>query len=265
MGTAIMKTYKDTGIKDIITKFPKIGEILEEYDINCGPCTVGICALKDILDIHALPPDKEQELMARIEAVIYPERKITLPPTNPDEKKPIPPHEFSMTMQHLVDEHMVIKRWLALIPSVVDKMDLSTDRGRQIINDGLDLIRSFADRLHHAKEEDILFTYFDDTEKIFQVIYDDHRIARNYVEEMLTAFENDDVANLSQNLLAYGKLLAEHIHKEDEILFPWLDRNLTNGQLAEIAEKFAAENKRIGIDQEKYQLFLQNLEDFINR
>lgn len=261
-----MEAYKDIGIKDIITKFPKIGEILEEYGIACGPCTVGICALKDILDIHSLAPEKEKELMTRIEAVVYPGREIPhLVSKVAGKEIAAPPHEFSPPMQLLVDEHVVIKRWLALIPSVVDKIDLATDQGRQIIQDGIDLIRSYADRLHHAKEEDILFKYFDDTEKIFQVIYEDHRIARNYVSEMLTALENDDVDTLSKNLLAYGRLLAEHIHKEDEILFPWLDRNLTNGQIAELAKKFAAEDKRIGIDQDKYQVFLQKLEEYINK
>ncbi len=261
-----MEAYKDIGIKDIITRFPKIGEILEEYGIACGPCTVGICALKDILEIHSLAPEKEIELMARIEAVIYPERERPHPVIQKTgEKTSAPPHEFSPPMQVLVDEHVVIKRWLALIPSVVDKIDLVTDEGRQTIKDGIDLIRSYADRLHHAKEEDILFKYFDDTEKIFQVIYEDHRIARNYVTEMLTAFDNNDVDTLSKKLLAYAKLLAEHIHKEDEVLFPWLDRNLTNGQIAELAKKFAAENKRIDVDQDKYQIFLQKLEEYINK
>lgn len=256
-----MEAYSNKGIKDIIAEFPEVEQILDEYGIGCGPCTVGICLLKDILDIHRMAPEKEQELMARIEAVVYPDRVIkTAAPektTQPDDT----PHVFSAPMQLLVDEHVVIKRWLALIPSVVDNIDLTTDEGVQVIVDGIDLIRSYADRLHHAKEEDILFTYFDDSEKIFQVIYEDHRIARNHVKEMLAAIERKDESSLGRHLTAYGVLLAEHIKKEDEILFPWLDRKLSEGQVLELAEKFDLEDKQIGVDAGKYPSFLDQLED----
>lgn len=255
-----MEHYRNKGIKDIITEFPQVGDILEEYDIGCGPCTVGICQLKDILDIHQMAPEKEQELMARIEAVIYPERKIqTVVPAKsapPDES----PHVFSAPMQILVDEHITIKRWLAVIPSVVKNIDLTTDEGVQLIVDGVDLIRSYADRLHHGKEEGILFTYFDVSEKIFQVIYEDHRIARNHVKEMLTAIDKRDALALSEHLTAYGLLLAEHIKKEDEILFPWLDRKLTAEQLFELSEKFDLEDRQIGVEPEKYISYLNRLE-----
>jgi hemerythrin-like domain-containing protein len=163
-------------------------------------------------------------------------------------------------MQLLVDEHVTIKRWLALIPSIVENIDLTTDEGVQVIVDGIDLIRSYADRLHHSKEEGILFTYFDDSEKIFQVIYEDHRTARHHVKEMLTAIENKDVPALGKHLTAYGLLLAEHIKKEDGILFPWLDRKLTAEQLIELAEKFALEDRQIGVDSEKYHSYLNRLE-----
>ena len=259
-GDHAVEIYRNKGIKDIITEFPQVGDILEEYDIGCVPCTVGICQLKDILDIHKMAPEKELELMARIEAVIYPEREIQ--PAGPvDSTLSVDsPHVFSAPMKRLVDEHATIKRWLALIPSVVENIDLATDKGTRVIVDGIDLIRSYADRLHHGKEEDVLFTYFDDSEKIFQVIYEDHRIARNHVKEMLTAIEKKNVLALSKHLTAYGLLLAEHIKKEDEILFPWLDRKLTAEQLVELSEKFDFEDRQIGVDPEKYISYLTRLE-----
>lgn len=255
-----MEIYKNKGIKDIITEFPQVGDILEEYDIGCVPCTVGICQLKDILDIHKMAPEKEQELMARIEAVIYPEREIQSAGPVASTLLVDSPHVFSAPMQRLVDEHATIKRWLALIPSVVENIDLATDKGVQVIVDGIDLIRSYADRLHHGKEEDVLFTYFDDSEKIFQVIYEDHRVARNHVKKMLTAIEKKDILALSKHLIAYGLLLTEHIKKEDEVLFPWLDRKLTAEQLVELSEKFDLEDRQTGVEPEKYISYLTRLE-----
>jgi len=256
-----MESYENKGIKDIITEFPQVEDILEDYGIGCGPCTVGICLLKDILDIHKMAPEKEQELMSRIEAVIYPERAVKVEYAGKSAQTDEVAHVFSLPMQRLVDEHVLIKRWLALIPSVVNNIDLTTDEGVKVINGGIDLIRSYADRLHHAKEEDVLFTYFDDTEEIFQVIYEDHRIARNHVKEMLSAIERKDVIVLSEHLTEYAKLLTEHIRKEDEILFPWLDNKLTGEQVAELSQKFDMEDQKIGVSPEKYQSYLDSLEN----
>lgn len=260
-----MESYKNKGIKDIIADFPELADILEEYGIGCGPCTVGICLLKDILDIHKMAPEKEQELMSRIESTIYPERAIKTHYSAETAQNDRAAHVFSAPMQRLVNEHVVIKRWLALIPAVVEGIDLTTDEGVGIIEDGIDLIKSYADRLHHAKEEDILFSYFDDSEKIFQVIYEDHRIARNHVKEMLAAIEKKDVAALGQHLTDYGQLLAQHIRKEDEILFPWLDKKLTGKQVIELAQKFDSEDKEIGVETEKYLSYLKNLENRLMR
>jgi hypothetical protein len=52
---------------------------LNEYDIGCAPCTVGTCLLKDIVEIHSLSPDEEQELMEKIAKIIYPDKDIEIP------------------------------------------------------------------------------------------------------------------------------------------------------------------------------------------
>ncbi len=65
-------------------------------------------------------------------------------------------------MKKLVDEHVLIKRWIALISEVVKNLDVESEEGRQLILDGIDMILSYADKFHHVKEEDILFKYFDE-------------------------------------------------------------------------------------------------------
>ncbi len=67
-----MHTYKAKGINDLIAEFPGGSSIVEEYGISCGPCTVGICQLKDILKIHRLAKEAEEE--------IYPEQNIDVSP-----------------------------------------------------------------------------------------------------------------------------------------------------------------------------------------
>jgi len=256
-----MHRYRSKGIKDIIAEYPRVGSILEEYGIGCGPCTVGICQLKDILDIHSLAKDAEEELMLRIEVEIYPERNIALVErTSPAADSAATVASFSRPLQILVDEHKFIKRWLALIPSLAQNLDLARENDRQIIEGGIDLIRSYADSLHHGKEEDILFGYFDDSADIFQVIYEDHRQARALVQQMLTALKQNSTQVLAAALLEYAALLQEHIQKEDGVLFPWLDQRLTTEEKEELLARFDQADSTLALNVKKYQDLIERLE-----
>lgn len=57
-------------IKEVIEKYPRIGKILEKYKIGCTTCKVGICKLKDVVKIHYLPAQKEQEIFNEINKVL---------------------------------------------------------------------------------------------------------------------------------------------------------------------------------------------------
>ncbi|MCP3899577.1 MAG: hypothetical protein GY707_07685 [Desulfobacteraceae bacterium] len=221
---------------------------------------VGTCLLKDIVSIHSLSEPAEKELMERISGVI-------LNGNDPGEEKykniAKKPFVFSEPMQKLVDEHTLIKRWLALIPRVVEYVDLKTESGKQIITDGIDMIRSYADKFHHAKEEDVLFKYFDENAEIIQVMYEDHTNARALVQNMIKGLESENNELFIYNLLAYKDLLEEHIQKEDEILYPWMDRELTDAGLKEMNTKFVEADKNSGIKEKKYEDLINNLEKLI--
>ena len=45
---------------------PRIGEILNRYEIGCVTCGVGICLLKDVVAIHALGAEVEAQIEAEI-------------------------------------------------------------------------------------------------------------------------------------------------------------------------------------------------------
>ena len=81
-----MQAYLNKGIKEIIDQYPAVAKVLDEYGIGCGPCNVGTCLLKDIVDIHNLPPEQEQELMQRIANTVYPGQDVEIPVR----KKPAP-------------------------------------------------------------------------------------------------------------------------------------------------------------------------------
>ena len=65
-----LNDYLNKGIKDIIDDHPPVMEILKDYDIGCGACDVGTCLLKDIVSLHPISEEQEQELMNRIAAAL---------------------------------------------------------------------------------------------------------------------------------------------------------------------------------------------------
>ena len=52
-----MKLHNDLGnqpIKEVIEAHPRIGEILNKYEIGCLACSIGTCLLKDVVAVHVL-------------------------------------------------------------------------------------------------------------------------------------------------------------------------------------------------------------------
>jgi hemerythrin-like domain-containing protein len=227
------------GIKEVISRFPAVADILEQYNIGCAPCTEGSCLLKDIVDVHNLSQEDERALMAQIAGVINPGGKVEMPAARRSPQAKPKGIEYSPPLRQLVDEHVLIKRWLALIPKFVENLDVESEEGRQLILAAVDFIRSYADKYHHAKEEEILFKYFDEDSDILRTMRQEHEKARSHVRAVLEALERRDRGAVAEHLNAYGELLAAHILKEDEILYRWMDRNLSVTQVGELFSKFA--------------------------
>ena len=233
-----MESYLNTSIKEVITKFPEVGRILEEYQVGCVTCGLGSCLLRDIIEIHNLSEEDEQGVMERIAKAIYPGREIKVPRVERKAGSKAKEVKYSPPMKKLVDEHVLIKRWIALIPQVLQDLDLESSEDRELILEGVNFIRSYADKFHHAKEEDILFKYFDEKLDIVKTMLADHTTARGHAKAVSEAVGKKDREKIVTHLIAYGELLTEHIKKEDEILYPWMDRGLTVKQVGELFSKF---------------------------
>ncbi|PIQ89234.1 MAG: hypothetical protein COV72_04090 [Candidatus Omnitrophica bacterium CG11_big_fil_rev_8_21_14_0_20_42_13] len=240
-----MEKYLNKGIKDLISEFPKIGDILNEYNIGCVPCNVGSCLLKDIIQIHNLSSEDEEELMARITGAIYPDRKIKISKIKRKARLESKEVKYSPPLKRLVDEHILIKKWIRLIPTVIKNIDIESESGRRLIIDGMEFIKYYADGFHHAKEEDILFEYTDKNLDIIKAILQDHETARGHVRAIFERLKTKDKESIIDHLNGYKDLLTEHIKKEDEILYPWIDRNLSTKQVGELFSKFDEAEKKI--------------------
>ena len=69
---------------------------------------------------------------------------------------------------------------------------------------------------------------------------------------MLQAKQYKDRKALAEQLKGYSEILPEHIKKEDEILFPWIDRNLSTKQVGQLYSKFNEIDQEYGDTREKF-------------
>ena len=272
-----METYLNSPIKELIDRFPDVGKILDRYGVGCVTCNVGTCLLKDI--IKNPPPPRGRR------ASSHEQHRGGHPPghgghsTQPRAPGSARGHpgghhnrrgrsqaafRYSPPLKQLVDEHLLIKRWLALVPAFVDKLDLESAEDRRLVLDAVDFIRSYADGFHHAKEEDILFKYFDEDQAILKAMLADHERARGHARAVEEGVAGRDKERVAHHLSAYRDLLSEHIKKEDEILYPWMDRGLTTTQIGELFARFARVDDQIGAELSNRPIhFVERVEKFV--
>ena len=153
--------------------------------------------------------------------------------------------------QTLVDEHKLIIRMLA----VLERNALRTARGAygnyRFYLDAVDFIRHYADRFHHAKEEDILFEALvtngmPRANSPVAAMLMEHDRGRAFVGAMERA-TNEALAGkpgrdavIAENALGYLELLREHIGKEDGILYPLAERLIPEGMRDGIVARYEA-------------------------
>lgn len=250
----------DTNIKDLINDYSEIQNALDKFEIGCAPCSLGTCKLKDVVGIHNLNAENEQKLFKNIFEIIYPGETVEIPRIA-KEKSSSGAVPLSPPLRMLVEEHKLIKRILAKIPAIAEDLDLAREEHKQMVRDVVDFIRNYADKYHHAKEEEILFKKFDASLDIINVMVNDHILSRGHVTEILRAVEEGNTQLAKNNLILYMDLLTEHIQKEDTILYPWMDKNLETKQVGEMySEFFRINNSRTEV-QPKYEKLALLLEE----
>jgi hemerythrin-like domain-containing protein len=247
--------YYDMGIKDVIGLYPKIGELLLAYEVDCAACAVGTCLMKDVLDIHNFSPEEKQTITAQMDKIID-HQDVDIAAIRPVRKTVKTAH--SKPIQKLVDEHKNILRLLDLAQYVIDKKEL-TPSLTELLTEAIFYVRNYADKHHHAKEENILFIKTDGNQEIIKSMFAEHEMGRGYIVQATAAIASNNHEQIRQSIQSYIDMLREHIRKEDSILYPWFDRNMSNEEKDALEQEFAAANRRLDANLESDLLkFLDN-------
>lgn len=151
--------------------------------------------------------------------------------------------------EELVTEHGAIKRMLRIIDEVSRRLDAGEPVATEDLEGIVEFIRVFADKCHHAKEEGLLFPAMVEAgipreQGPIGVMLSEHDVGRGYVGRMADAVrrygggDREAAAEVAENARGYAALLAQHIDKEDHILYPMADRVLTDERQRELLEEF---------------------------
>lgn len=160
----------------------------------------------------------------------------------------------------LSNEHQTILKAIDAILIACDKFEKSNTLETAYFENVIDFIKSYADKFHHAKEEDILYkTMLEGPGGMhcnpIPVMLHEHDESRRYVALMEKGLSENDSAKVLKNTRAYCQLLQSHIYKEDNIMYPMAEEALDEVEKEEILKKYKeAEAKYFNADKLKEML-----------
>ena len=138
-------------------------------------------------------------------------------------------------------EHRVIRALLAVIAGIrrrcVLEQRIPTTHAQQV----LEVLDTFVDRCHHAKEEHLLFPALEAEVQRFaptQVLRQEHHSGRGLVTALTEALGAGSALAFAAHAGDYLALMQSHIDKEDRILFPLADTMLSDAGNAELLGRF---------------------------
>jgi hemerythrin-like domain-containing protein len=161
----------------------------------------------------------------------------------------------------LEDEHRTIMKVLRHMYPLLSAFMENPLGYRPGVVSCLEFISHYADRFHHAKEEEIVFSYFDSRQSIIAPMNAEHVSGRKLVFSAARLLQTGRTAEAAHHLDQYRHLLVHHIQVEHAELFPWINENLTSDQVAEITTRFAQVDARFRSEKEMFEQWSDNLED----
>ncbi len=149
----------------------------------------------------------------------------------------------------LMQEHESILEMLHVVEVVCQRLEKNEKINPEHLLGIIHFIQGFADKCHHAKEEDLLFRELEtaglprDVGPV-SVMLHEHDEGRIYVRAMkesaekMTAGDSIATPRFVENARNYATLLTNHIYKENNILFPMADAHLSEDQQTKLQAAF---------------------------
>jgi hemerythrin-like domain-containing protein len=170
----------------------------------------------------------------------------------------------------LMIEHRLIERMIAVVKQALNQLATEGRVDPYFVDTVVDFIRMYADRTHHGKEEDILFSELDmkdlsaEDRRVMDELVQEHVFARKTTRELVEANTryregNPEVlAIVAARLNTLVEFYPQHIAKEDKVFFPAARAYMSEQEeQAMIAEFWEFDRKMI---HEKYRGLVEAFE-----
>ena len=161
--------------------------------------------------------------------------------------------EFSRWDDFLVAEHELIERSMAVLKSSLENLDTAV-KSPVPMQRAIDFLITFGDRIHNRKEEEFLFPLMQQrgiptAGGPIGVMLMEHEAERKLLQEMamqldrLPAPPPASREEFRSKGLDYLRIRAEHIWKENDILYPMARQVLAEGDNADLLAAFNRINR----------------------
>ena len=170
----------------------------------------------------------------------------------------------------LMIEHRLIERMIARIQDMLAEVEQTRKIDPLFVDTAVDFIRTYADRTHHGKEEDLLFRDLrgkglsDVDRKVMDELIEEHVFGRQTTKALVEAnalYRNGDSSSIAEIIRCLKTLVEfypKHIEKEDNVFFPASRAYFTKEEdQAMLAEFLEFDQKMI---HEKYKSVVDDLE-----
>jgi hemerythrin-like domain-containing protein len=146
---------------------------------------------------------------------------------------------------NLENDHVYILQLTEIMERITRKDSPDTGHIATII----EIIKNFADGIHHAKEENLLFPKLEEKglsphQGPVAVMLHEHAEGRNFVKNIVDNLEiynngnKEALSGIYRNMLGYASLLENHIAKENNILFRMADNVLSKEEQSDLLKNF---------------------------
>lgn len=157
----------------------------------------------------------------------------------------------------LKHEHRIIERVLGALGGVSQRLERREHVPPEALSSFLDFIRTFADHCHHGKEETHLFPTLEQRGIPREggpigVMLHEHELGRGLVAELARtadAYRQGEPSagpRFAEIARQYIELLAQHIQKEDNILFQMAEQVLDEETKARLERAFQQAEEELG-------------------
>jgi hemerythrin-like domain-containing protein len=149
----------------------------------------------------------------------------------------------------LMIEHRLIEKVLTVAKRRAESM-AEKDYNPVFIETIVDFIRTYSDRTHHGKEEEILFAALrkkqldEENSRLMAELIEEHKQSRAKVREIAELNEQYKRGNagvvlqIVEIVLWLAAFYPAHIKKEDAVFFPHTERYFSNEEMDDILRQF---------------------------